>query len=202
MNHLYPINKHETAQAGRVLATAFENDPVFSAIFSHASSEHRIAYFTSYVVYCHKYGQVVAASAQLEGIAAWARGEFVEMKHRRMILSGAIWHELKVGRKNIRKCATVFKSVDQDRKDHMRARDYIYLQLVGVTPQYQGQGFGGELIKAVIMESERSGLPIYLETETNENVRLYQHFGFTVLKEVTLPVIDLPMWEMIREPAG
>jgi len=32
-----------------------------------------------------------------------------------------------------------------------------------------------------------------LEFET-----LFQRFGFTVVKEIVLPIIDLPMWEMTR----
>ena len=82
----------------------------------------------------------------------------------------------------------------------MRGRDYTYLLIIGVATRYQGQGFGGQLLQALIDQSEKSGLPIYLETETEENVQLYQHFGFTVLKVITLPLINLPMWEMIREP--
>jgi hypothetical protein len=26
----------------------------------------------------------------------------------------------------------------------------------------------------------------------------YEHFGFEIIKEITLPIINLPMWEMTR----
>ncbi len=97
---------------------------------------------------------------------------------------------------------TVFMPIDQDRKEHMRGRDYIYLLMIGVDPQYQGQGYGGQLLSGLIEESEQTGLPIYLETETENNVSVYEHFGFKVVDKVTLPQIDLPMWELIREPTG
>jgi len=42
-------------------------------------------------------------------------------------------------------------------------------------------------------------LPIYLETETESNVRLYERFGFKKLEQMNLPVINQPMWAMIRE---
>jgi len=29
-------------------------------------------------------------------------------------------------------------------------------------------------------------------------IRMYEHLGFTVVKEIILPRINLPMWEMTR----
>jgi hypothetical protein len=63
-----------------------------------------------------------------------------------------------------------------------------------------GQGFGGKLLGALIEESEQVGVPIYLETETEKNVRMYERLSFRLLNQITLPVLDLPMWEMAREP--
>ena len=48
--------------------------------------------------------------------------------------------------------------------------------------------------------SDQAGIPIYLETETENNVRLYEKFGFKTLDQRILPVVNLPVWEMKREP--
>jgi ribosomal protein S18 acetylase RimI-like enzyme len=202
MDSVYQLHKHEAAQAGVVLNQAFQDDPVFNAIFTGATPEQRIAFFTTPVVYSLKYGQVFAPSEQLEGIAAWVPGKYAEMGFMRLLLSGAFWPGMKMGMELSQKIATVFKPVDEDRKVQMRGRDYLYLLIIGVAPQHQGQGFGGQLLKTLFADSEQTGLPIYLETETQENVSLYQHLGFKVINKVNLPLIDLPMWEMIREPTG
>ena len=75
---------------------------------------------------------------------------------------------------------------------------YGYLQVIGVAPVFQGQGFAGKLLRALIERCEQTGVSIYLETETEANVSMYEHFGFTVIKKIKLPIIDLPMWEMTR----
>jgi ribosomal protein S18 acetylase RimI-like enzyme len=199
---LYRLHKHETAQAGLMLTEAFQDDPVFNAIFEGATPEQWVAFFTAPVVYCLKYGQVIAPSAQMEGVAAWVPGKFADMDFFRMLLSGAMWAGMKMGIEIAQKLKVVFGPIEQDRKVHLQGRDYLYLQLIGLSPQYQGQGFGRILLAALFAESEQKGLPIYLETETEKNVQIYQHLGFKVLKKATLPLIDLPMWEMIREPAG
>ena len=31
------------------------------------------------------------------------------------------------------------------------------------------------------------------------NVQMYEHFYLRVAKEITLPILDLPMWEMRRD---
>jgi len=82
----------------------------------------------------------------------------------------------------------------------MKGKAYIYLMVLGVTTELQGQGFGGKLLRALIEEGERAEVPIYVETETERNVRMYERFGFRVLKQITLPIINLPQWEMVREP--
>lgn len=202
MDNLYQLHKHEVAQAGVVLNEAFQDDPVFNAIFTGAAPEQRIAFFTTPVVYCLKYGQVFAPSEQLEGIAAWVPGRYADMNLLRLLLSGAFWPGMKMGTELSQKIATVFKPVDEDRKAQMNGREFLYLLIIGIAPQHQGQGFGGQLLQALFAESEQTGLPIYLETETEENVSLYQHLGFKVINKANLPLIDLPMWEMIREPAG
>ena len=201
MENLYRLHKHEIAQAGLVLDDAFREDPVFSAIFSGATSEQRIAFYTTTVQYGLKYGHVIAPSSHLEGIAVWVPGKYAEMNLLRLVLSGAFWSGMKMGNEISQKIASVFTPIDQDRSELMQGRNFTYLLIIGVNPQYQGLGLGGKLLAALFAESEQTGLPIYLETETEENVRLYEHLGFSVLNMVTLPLIDLPMWEMIREPA-
>ena len=92
-----------------------------------------------------------------------------------------------------------FKPMEEDRNLHMKGRSYVYIFIVGVAQEFQGKGYGSKLLRAVIEHYDRQGLPIYLETETSDNVELYKHFGFQLLKKITLPVVEQPMWEMMRE---
>jgi GNAT superfamily N-acetyltransferase len=72
--------------------------------------------------------------------------------------------------------------------------------IVGVRPELHGNGFGSKLINSVLEKAEAEKIPVYLETETVGNVKMYEHFGFKVLQQINLPVINVPMWEMLREP--
>ena len=46
---------------------------------------------------------------------------------------------------------------------------------------------------------DEAGLPCYLETLEEQNVRLYEHFGFVVAEESAIPRTNLTNWAMLRE---
>jgi GNAT superfamily N-acetyltransferase len=196
---LHFIQPAEFRKSAITLVDAFQDDPVWNAIFKDVAPNQLEAFFESPIRYCHTYGKVCAPSRNLEGIMAWVPGEYAEMTLWRMIRSGAIWPGMKMGYQPSQLLQQVFRTIDLDRKNHMGSRPYFYLNIIGVAQKHQGQGFGSLLLKSLIEISQQDQVPIYLETETEENVQLYQHFGFSVIKKATLPTIDLPMWEMIRE---
>ncbi len=85
--------------------------------------------------------------------------------------------------------------------DHQHdRRPHWYLQFVGVAPSAQGQGIGGQLLRAGIARA--GGQPCYLETATASNVGLYQAQGFAVRNEWQHK--DAPnfwsMWHQGNEP--
>ena len=48
-----------------------------------------------------------------------------------------------------------------------------------------------------MLDALQSEIPVYLETESKKNVGFYEKLGFEVLKKITVPILDLPMWEML-----
>lgn len=199
LDDLYRLQKKDIPRAAAVLADAFQRDPVWSAVLDGARPAQRIAAFETLVRYGLHYGEVYAPSETLEGIAGWTPGEVAEMTFWRIFRSGAIWTGPRLGFDIVQKMGPMFEPVDADRRDNMRGKSFLYLIVIGVASQYQGQGFGGKLLRALIAQSEQAGVPIYLETEAEDNVHMYEHMGFSLIKKIVLPVVDLPMWQMVRE---
>jgi GNAT superfamily N-acetyltransferase len=180
------------------LAGAFQRDPVWSAVFGDATPEQRAYAFETPVRYGLKYGEVYASSELLEGVAVWMPGALADMTFWRILRSGAFWPGMKIGVTLANKLQPIFRPIELDRRAYIGGKPYLYLQIIGVAPAFQGQGFGGQLLRALVEKSEQTGVSLYLETETEANVSMYEHFGFTVIKKIVLPIIDLPMWEMTR----
>jgi hypothetical protein len=43
-------------------------------------------------------------------------------------------------------------------------------------------------------------MPCYLDTLDEKNVSLYEHLGFKLIEESTIPGTPLTCWAMLREP--
>ena len=202
-HNVYNVQKKDVSKAVSILVDAFQYDPVWTKLFEGELKLERKyrAFFEVPVRYCMKFGQVIASSEKLEGVAAWVPSDRGDMTFWGMMRSGALTPGMKIGTKLGKKMKHILQSLPEDRKRNMGDAPYIYFFLVGVSSKFQGRGYGSKLIRAAIERSEGIGVPLYLETETENNAALYGKFGFEVVKKVTLPVINLPMWEMVRAPA-
>ncbi len=73
--------------------------------------------------------------------------------------------------------------------------------MLGVDPERQGQGIGGQIIAPVLERADRDGLPCYLETMKERNVAFYQKHGFEVVVDDVFKG-ELHYWTMKRPPVG
>jgi GNAT superfamily N-acetyltransferase len=74
-----------------------------------------------------------------------------------------------------------------------------YLSIAGIAPAYQGKGLGVELLSEVLNQTDKNGLPTYLETFTPRNIKFYEHMGYEIVKKVAEPVTGCDYWIMVRE---
>ena len=66
-----------------------------------------------------------------------------------------------------------------------RHEDHIFLALIEIAPQVQGQEMGTKLIRELLVEADRRCLPVKLQVlRTNTPARrLYERLGFVVVRE-------------------
>ena len=202
LDDLYKLQKTDITKAGEVLADAFKEDPIWAKfIKDNQIKAHRVNYlFGSPILYALKYGKAYASSSNLEAIAAWSPGSTADMTFWRLIRSGVFRYGSKMGMKVSINMAKTFRPVEKDREEHMKNTSYNYITIIGVKQEYQKQGFGGKILRAIFEEADKTHTPIYLETGTPQNVKMYEKYGFNLLNEIILPRLDLPMWEMKRDP--
>lgn len=76
----------------------------------------------------------------------------------------------------------VLKREQQLSKQHI-TEPHIHPVIMGVTKAHQGKGTGVRLIKEVFNFYKDNKLPCILETTTEENIKMYEKFGFKIVKE-------------------
>jgi ribosomal protein S18 acetylase RimI-like enzyme len=194
-NDLYKIQKKDLQKAVDVLTNAFSEESMWKDVFN---DEDKNRVLTEVMVrFCLKYGNVVSTSDNLEGVMAITPYD-KQMTALRVIRSGAFLLSMKIA--NESKKFKVLSKAIEEAKEGLNLGPYIHLLIMGVSQEFQGKGFGGKLIRAVIEKSETERIPIYLETQKEDNVSLYEKYGFSVSKKIVLPVpINLPMWLMLRD---
>ena len=193
-DNLHKIQKKDLQNAVNVLTDAFSEESMWKEVFKN--EEKNRALTEVMVRFCLKYGNVVSTSENIEGVMAIAPYD-KDMTTWRIILCGAFFLSMQIaGEAKIMQVLT--KAVEEAKKS-LNLGPYIHLLIMGVSQEFQGKGFGGQLLRAVIEKAEIEELPIYLETQKEANVSLYEKYGFSVKKKVILPdPLNLPMWLMIR----
>jgi ribosomal protein S18 acetylase RimI-like enzyme len=74
-----------------------------------------------------------------------------------------------------------------------------YLPMIGVEPNAQGQGLGGDLMRRAVARCDKEGMLAYLESSNPRNISLYRRHGFEVMFEIRIgaaPVVT----PMLRRP--
>jgi len=67
---------------------------------------------------------------------------------------------------------------------HLGQEPQWYLHLMAVHPQFRDRKYSSLLIKPMLARAEKEGLPCTLITQSMDNVRKYEHWGFKVVKEM------------------
>jgi ribosomal protein S18 acetylase RimI-like enzyme len=191
---LYQLKEDDYDKGVRVLAEAFKEDPIWSRILENELEKFYDVYAVP-VKYTLYYGKAYAISKGIEGLLLLLSPPYTNMNVFRMIRSKSLRLGLKIGGITSKKITQVFRIIEKDRRELMK-EPYVYVFALGIHPNYQGQGHGTKLMNT-LLDGLPPEVPVYLETESEQNVGFYEKLGFDVLKKITVPVLKLPMWEMI-----
>lgn len=187
----------DVARLAPMLARAFEHDPliewmsppdgralmraeqIFTGYLRLLALPHRMTFTTD--------GQLAAALWSPPG--KWKMGLLTQLRVAPYFLRGT----------TLPRFPTRLVGLEKIVAAHPHAPHY-YLQVMGVDPSAQGQGWGSQLLRRGTDIADRDGMPCYLETMTERNVQLYLRHGFRVVGEMRLPFGGPPVWRMWRDP--
>ena len=200
LQNLARLNKSHVGPAAEVLARAFRDYPLLRCSYSDESQRQRIAhYFFRYSLYYGiRYGETYATSPNLEGIAVWISSDNFPVTFWRTVRAVPVSVILGFGREGGGRMKYAGDYIDAMHK-RLAPFKHWFLQTIGVEPRFQGQGYAGELLRPMLARIDEEGLPCYLETLDEKNVRLYEHFGFKVVEKAIVPKTSLTIWAMLRE---
>lgn len=196
MSDLCKLTKKDIKKAADVLVDAYTEDPMIAKIFTD-DIKRRIQ-FEVMLRFCMKYGNVYSPSENFEGVMAIAPHD-KDMTTWRTLLSGGFFIGMKIASVAKLMVPTI-KLMEEAKKNFNLDHPYIYLFIIGVSQEFQGKSFGGKLLRAILEKADTERKPMYLETQNEKNVSLYEKYGFHVVKKIDLPdPLNLPMFLMVRD---
>jgi len=198
--NLIRLEKEQIEQASQVLSRAFRDDPELLSFVPDEQKRQKLlrSMFRIALAHAIRHGEVYAVSPAIEGVAVWLPSAAPEISLWTMLRGGGLGLLFKTGWGFLRKMKE-----DEDFARKLRRKlapfTHWYLAVLGVDPELQGKGYASRLLKPKLARFDREKLPAYLETSIEDYVPIYQHFGFKVIKEATLPGSGAKMWVMMRE---
>ena len=203
LDNLFKLTSDFIEGVCKVAGSAFQDDPVSVFIYPDENKRKQKLGYGFYMLY--KYGMRIgtahATSNNLEGIVMWLPPDKIYISFWTIMRNGG-FHAMRkagLGIKAIKRSMAVFK-YEESKHKQLVPFDHWYLQNIAVKPEEQGKGYGGLLLSAMIKKIDSEGLPIYLETNKEENLSFYQKYGFEILEHVIIPKTDVPLWCMLRKP--
>lgn len=191
-------------RAVEALLRAFLSDPDYAYVFPRV--EERTAalrrLWRALLSYGLTYGRVYT-TATFAGVACWIAPGKTWLSPWRMVRTGfALPRAMLAMKPEARaRLGAAFTYTDAVHA-RLLPEPHWYLAALGVDPARQRQGVGGKLIQPVMALADATGKSCYLETQTADNVRFYERYGFAVLEAGEVPGQPLRIWAMIRRPGG
>jgi GNAT superfamily N-acetyltransferase len=191
------MTRDDLEPVARALAEAFHDDPHFCWIIRDARRrlerlEQGFKVFMSrvWLPQDHSY-----THERLIGGALW--------------MPPGTWHvgpmtQLRLGPATVRALRgdtpRLLKALNFIERKHPRSPEHWYLPIIGVTPSWQGRGFGAALMGPLLERCDRDRSAAYLEASSPRNRALYERQGFEVVEECRYAQDGPPLWRMWREP--
>lgn len=188
--------------AAKVLTDAFSADPIVGHFLpnSHAQKLSAMEQInTAMLRFAQPYDHIYTTSDVLKGVAAWLPpNASSESQIWQFFQSGLFVAPIYLRWDRFADAVSVLMRELGNHQKQMPEPNW-YLMMLGVAPQYQGQGVGGELIAPILQRADRENTPCYLETSTEGGVRFYQRHGFEIVHGAIV-ADGLRYWSMKRNP--
>lgn len=192
-NHVY----------SRALYLALGNDPFYAILENSVadrsiSTQAMLAYYDYSILEADHYGLVFRPDHEPAGLSLWSlplsRTESArKAEQKKSAILAAMGEACLQTYLDI----TGFMAVSA--QPLVSDRDW-YLSIVGILPEYQGQGLGESLVRPVLVRADRAGVATYLETFTSRNMSFYRRLGYNEAGSFVEPVTGSRYWLMTRPP--
>ena len=191
------LQKSDIMQASKIFALSMFNDDLHVWFFPDIKTRLRKLEFLYQFKLQTQLKLSYKVSSKLEGLCIW---ESPDDHQSAITIYDLIYGFSLVFRVGI---ISLFKMIkyriwSTKIRNSINANRYWYLDVVVVSPEYQGKGFASQIIKPFLENTKYVGESVYLETQNINNVPIYEKYGFKLLKSQKFDKTGIIQYCMIK----
>lgn len=197
---LYKMSNDNIDDFAECAALAYKNYPLFKYITKDKTKYKLIKTIISSSIYSMKKDGVVgfADDNNTNSVAIFLPPNYTGSKVLPFLLNGGIKIMFIAPPSTFARLILYENHAMKLKKNHTNHNSW-YLYNITVKPQFQNQGKCSKLLKPMCEYFDRIEEDCYLETHNEENVKLYEHFGFELLEVSNIPKTNVKHYSMIRK---
>jgi GNAT superfamily N-acetyltransferase len=195
------IEQADVQPAGEVLASAFRGYPFFEYCLGDADNYERMAprMFANFVRWTMLYGKAWTTN-DLNAVALRRPPGTRSIGFWNALRSGLVLTFLRMDIATRRRFGRATPIVEETHKAIMGDQPHWHCWMMGVLGARQGTGLGRQLMRYTFEQSDRAGLPCYLETFSESSVRVHESQFYSIREAIKIPETPLTLYAMVRPP--
>ena len=144
---------------------------------------------------------IYADSEEMNGFAAWVPFGFKGTEALPFLRNGGLKLFLYTGFGFVGRLLS-YESYAMNLKKTFTDHYDWYLFNLSIKKSAQGKGIASKLMRPMLQFCDDERMVAYLETNKEQNVGLYRHYGFDLMKEELIPKTPVMHYSMVRKPQG
>lgn len=191
------IKRNNLAVAADKFSKAMVNDPLHVYFFPEAQTRGRKIYAMYYFMVKMNLLNTFSTSDCCEGVAVWERpyDHLLKVKLQDLMLGFGLL--FKVGYTSLNRMSK-YQRWSARLKKKTIGDPFWYLNVIIVDPAFQGKGYASQLIKPVLASADESGHKVCLETQNENNIPIYEKYGFALVSSQKIPGTNINHYILIR----
>lgn len=200
IQHLYKMKETDIENFAECAALAYKEYPLFKYLTNGSYDHNAIKTIISSSIHAMK-DQVIGFSSDesANSIALFSPPKYKGTKTMPFLLGGGIKLMFIAPPSTFVRLLTYENHSMKLKKNHTN-HDSWYLYNVTVKPNVQKKGEASKLLKPMFEYFDRTAQDCYLETHDENNISLYEHYGFNLVETSYIPKTNIKQYSMVRKP--
>ena len=162
-----------------ILMTSFKNDPHVNFLLEFSKNKNKLKAIMEYVFEESLNKGEIYINDNNTAVVLWNTKSSEPVN-----LSFIFRNLLFLFRNGISTTRRVLKMDKLIHEKHPSDGNFVHLYLIGVLPEYQGNGYARQLVQLMIDKHKNTGKLMCLETSNLRNIEIYKKMGFEISNTV------------------